>query len=101
MRIYEILFSIKSKFKLFKCKIILYQEPFGFGSLIKLLDRKSNLVPFRFDYRRFSDPSPHRQPVGSATPPQGGSDYTEIVWSVFTKFRLVSPKSGGATAQKL
>jgi len=30
-----------------------------------------------------SDPSPHRQQVGSATPPQGGSDYTEIVWSIF------------------
>ena len=30
-----------------------------------------------------SDPSPHRQQVGSATLPQGESDYTESVVSIF------------------
>ena len=36
------------------------------------------------DYRHFFDPSPHRQQVGSATLPQGESDYTESV-ARFTK----------------
>jgi|GEM_PF-4023054 len=34
-----------------------------------------------------SDPSPHRQQVGSATPPQGGSDCTVSV-ARFTKTKF-------------
>jgi len=43
----------------------------------------------------FFDPSPHRQQVGlSDSPVKRESDYTEIVSSIFVKFRFVSHKAG-------
>ena len=43
-------------------------------------------------YLGYFNPSPHRQQVGSATLPQGESDYTEIVSNIFVKFSFVSPQ---------
>jgi|GEM_PF-4989825 len=46
-----------------------------------------------------SDPSPHRQQVGSATPPQGGSYGTESFETITKICKGVSQKSGGATTR--